>query len=510
MSLTKVTPSMIVGAPVFVGDYGAVGDGTTNDTAAFEAAIAAATGEVLLDPTKTYAVNLVIAKDGIVLNGQSGVDVSYAGITQFNLIPYDAASPVVQIGDDSGITSGAGLRNITIWSQTPGNVRGSTGLRLAGGAASGIYDNISIGNKFTDYAIHLQSETNPVVFNKFSNIQLHTLTGYSPIATLGAYYGASYTVANTFTGFNIGGPVSTGYAILLDSVELYMAQGWVQASDGCGIKFQNNFSKNPILYGVNFAVDSDSSSDVLLTSDIAANTSIFPLDFVNGSFTVDGKYQNAALTETALTGFVSFWRYQSLSNFPVAVGSYKFYNTDSGNADVTMAYAFGAADNVGLGHSNGTAYTSVYSGTGGVYLASGGSTIAQAYSGGFRPQPDGTLNLGSSGQRWATVYATTGTINTSDVNEKQDIADLSTVEKATAAAIKSKIKKFRFKDAVKLKGDDARVHVGVIAQDVEAAFKANGLDPERYGIFCKDILDDGSVRYGVRYEELLAFIIGAL
>lgn len=47
-----------------------------------------------------------------------------------------------------------------------------------------------------------------------------------------------------------------------------------------------------------------------------------------------------------------------------------------------------------------------------------------------------------------TVYATTGTINTSDEHAKQDIAALSDAEKQVAIALKGLIKKFRFKDAV--------------------------------------------------------------
>lgn len=58
MSLTKATFSLIEGAPVNVLDYGAVGDGVTNDAAAFNAAAAAAgvNGSVFV-PAKTYNVN---------------------------------------------------------------------------------------------------------------------------------------------------------------------------------------------------------------------------------------------------------------------------------------------------------------------------------------------------------------------------------------------------------------------------------------------------------------------
>jgi hypothetical protein len=47
--------------------------------------------------------------------------------------------------------------------------------------------------------------------------------------------------------------------------------------------------------------------------------------------------------------------------------------------------------------------------------------------------------------------------------------------------------------------------VGIIAQDVIAAFDAEGLDVGGYGI-----IDDSGDRLGVRYDQVFAFIIGAL
>jgi hypothetical protein len=149
---------------------------------------------------------------------------------------------------------------------------------------------------------------------------------------------------------------------------------------------------------------------------------------------------------------------------------------------------------------------------------------------GFRGGNDGVPNLGESFARWNTVYATTGTINTSDRNEKQDIEELSDAERRVAARVKNLIRKFRFKDAVAKKGDAARIHFGVIAQDVQDAFAAEGLDASRYGLFCSDTFKtlngkpvskdketgeypEGSVDYtrlGVRYEELLSFVISSI
>ena len=62
MSLTKVSYSMVQGAPINVQDYGAVGDGTTDDTAAIQAAISAAegVGGKLVFPQANYRISAAL------------------------------------------------------------------------------------------------------------------------------------------------------------------------------------------------------------------------------------------------------------------------------------------------------------------------------------------------------------------------------------------------------------------------------------------------------------------
>ena len=123
---------------------------------------------------------------------------------------------------------------------------------------------------------------------------------------------------------------------------------------------------------------------------------------------------------------------------------------------------------------------------------------------------DNNQTLGTAAKRWSVVYAGTAIINTSDKNQKQQIRELSIAEKAVALRLKNLIRAFKFNDAVAIKGQSARIHVGVIAQDVAAAFENEGLDAYQYGMFCSDEMEDGSKRLGIRYDELLAFVVASL
>ena len=66
MSLTKVSYSMIQGAPFNVLDFGATGDGVTNDTAALQAAITAAAGKSLYIPAGTYIVTTKLTSNAAI------------------------------------------------------------------------------------------------------------------------------------------------------------------------------------------------------------------------------------------------------------------------------------------------------------------------------------------------------------------------------------------------------------------------------------------------------------
>tara|TARA_E500000318_G_scaffold103705_1_gene109013 strand:- start:31 stop:993 length:963 start_codon:yes stop_codon:yes gene_type:complete len=159
---------------------------------------------------------------------------------------------------------------------------------------------------------------------------------------------------------------------------------------------------------------------------------------------------------------------------------------------------------------------------------------------------DNAKDLGHPSYRWDDIYATNGTIQTSDQNEKQDIASATAKELNVAKKLSALFKTFRWKSKVAEKGDKARTHTGIIAQEVQSAFSAEGLDASDYGLFIsntwwekeisvdavkadeekgieakdaytykdtKNEKTDGyteRTRLGVRYPELFSFIFSSI
>ena len=82
-------------------------------------------------------------------------------------------------------------------------------------------------------------------------------------------------------------------------------------------------------------------------------------------------------------------------------------------------------------------------------------------------------------------------------------------------------RQFRLKDSIARKGGGARLHAGLVAQQIDEAFRGKGADASRYGLFCHDewpaepeerdaegkLVKPASPAgdaYAVRYEEALS------
>ncbi len=147
----------------------------------------------------------------------------------------------------------------------------------------------------------------------------------------------------------------------------------------------------------------------------------------------------------------------------------------------------------------------------------------------FRPVASSYMYLGDSSHMWNQLYATNGSISTSDRNEKENISYIGKDSKYKDTYMSDgQLIKFMcgilpciFK---RINGESGRPHHGIIAQDFEELMKKIGLHD--HAAFIKSpkteeietTKEDGSKEiktqeipgeyiYGIRYEELISDVI---
>jgi hypothetical protein len=138
--------------------------------------------------------------------------------------------------------------------------------------------------------------------------------------------------------------------------------------------------------------------------------------------------------------------------------------------------------------------------SGGVAVNSLG--FASAASSGFSgwvtnmfPKSDNAYSIGEGSYRWTTVFATTGTINTSDARLKKDITDSS----LGLDFIRS-LKPVSYKW---IDQNNSGTYWGLLAQDVKQSVKDSGIES-----FAGLVEDNDTM--GLRYTEFIAPIIKAI
>lgn len=278
MALTKASYSMITGAPVNVKDFGATGDGTTDDTAAIQAAINFCTNlsnrkQTLYFPAanaaayyKTTAPLVVNGRLNIVGDGEFTTTIFAVGLTvgQFILDFDNLAADNVEFG---------GVSQITLRSDNP-----------------------------LPTAIRLKNAS----YWTFKNVQLSTLT-------TGIYITGTRCFSNFFQ--EVTGSVISSYTVQMDN----FTGGGQYVFNGCTFTGSDGFyATNTALtdslsfYGCNF--------EQCITTDI----------YING--TVQGLTISGCRSE-GLNGGVSFLIDPDSGKFVRGVSITScFWATDSGNA----------------------------------------------------------------------------------------------------------------------------------------------------------------------------------
>ncbi len=129
--------------------------------------------------------------------------------------------------------------------------------------------------------------------------------------------------------------------------------------------------------------------------------------------------------------------------------------------------------------------------------------VAGASLGAVYPGANGTQKLGISGQGWSEVFASNGTINTSDARVKTEVRDLTDAELAASKQLSKEIGAFKFLAAVAKKGDAAREHIGMTVQRAIQIMKSHGLDAMAYSFICYDEWEAEYQDHPAIYEQVV-------
>jgi hypothetical protein len=124
--------------------------------------------------------------------------------------------------------------------------------------------------------------------------------------------------------------------------------------------------------------------------------------------------------------------------------------------------------------------------TGAGVLTAAVSSTGLAVTGELIAGANNTHDIGNGSVRWREIFATNGTINTSDARLKTTPRALADAERAAALEIKASIGLWQWLDAIEKKGDAARLHTGPTVQKCIEILESHGLDPFRYSFICHD------------------------
>lgn len=115
------------------------------------------------------------------------------------------------------------------------------------------------------------------------------------------------------------------------------------------------------------------------------------------------------------------------------------------------------------------------------------------------PNADDVYNLGSPNFVWSAIYCSTNELNGSDRNIKNSIEALP--EKYVRMFELIEPKRYKLNN-----GTSGRFHTGFIAQEVEAAMRACGIESKEFAGWAAAKREDGSETYFLRYSEFIPIL----
>ena len=462
---------------VNVKDFGAVGDGVTDDTEAIQAAVNAGTNGTPVffsEPDVTYLTSASI----VIPSG-----VSIIGTQKSNY-----GKPTIKyIGTDAAIISGE---------------YGSTAIR--GGSITNFHIKLMTAGS-TGYRIHLTRDARWT--GLMCSYDADNCTGFLFDGAGGGVFDCTFidllSLNEGHSGiqhFELRGDDSSGNSGRVN------ANAFIRLSArGAG----HGYKIGPSLINGFYACLGEGLTDGYITFLSGASNNVFHDSYLgdsgsllSGALVVDFQEgsKNNAIINARFTAGAAFSRcvdngngnYLQDYHGRVVIGQLNFYDSSESGTSINKNFlknhlikiigsnSYNGINIIGNSYSNND--ESLF----GANLYFSTSAISPSYPDGS--QADGVYNNGQANRRWNNIYAATGSINTSDAREKQDVSEYP--DEVLDAWGDVGLRQFLFADAVERKGEAARIHAGVIAQQVVEAFEKHGLDATRYGLLCYDKWED--------------------
>ena len=280
-------------------------------------------------------------------------------------------------------------------------------------------------------------------------------------------------------------------------------------------QINENYLKTANIYAKNLTVNAANIDGVLTADQIDASELRVDAANIIGSLTIGNLPNNVATTtgvtqiirDTVTTGYVNALEISANKLKGKEIGL--LYDAQTvGYIHLTPA----ATSNYGVELLSKGALR-LLADSGAVYLRSGynSSVMLDSYgvqaTGSIYPSSGGTYSLGLSTSRWKDIYATNGTIQTSDLKQKKDVAY--NLEKYNAFYDSLKPISYKFID-----GTSGRTHIGLGAQDIEQQLFDTNLTSLDFAGFIKSPKKDDNGQdvqdeydYGLRYDEFISLNI---
>ncbi|MFY0673371.1 MAG: tail fiber domain-containing protein [Bacteroidia bacterium] len=365
--------------------------------------------------------------------------------------------------------------------------------KTTSGGLNCAFGSMALENNTTGYGnVAIGHETLPNNTTKSYIVALGYRAGYSADASSAIYIGlnAGYNNSgsqNIFMGNSAG--YNNGSATQNIAIGYY-------ALSGSSTSFTGN-SNTAIGYASMRATTSGNKNTSLGNYTLNSNTTGYE-NVALGYYALEENstgYGNIALGSDAL-------QENTTANNNIAIGRNTLNNTKTGSNNVAIGVSAGLNNSSGTGNVFIGSYSGYYeTGSGKLHIDNTPTSQPLIYgdfssnileiNGVLRPGTDNSRNLGESTNRWKAVYATNGTIQTSDVRFKENIEDLNY---GLEEIMKLRSVSYNWKNDT-----TAKNKVGFIAQELEEVV------PE-----VVTIGTDSLKTRGVNYAELVPILVNAI